>query len=359
MPMHKIVANDVSGTQLYVSERTGEVVVLTTRGSRALAWVGAIPHWLYFATLRRHSAAWRQIVLWASGIGTLVALAGIVVGLLRFSPSSRYRFGLAQSRIPYAGWNRWHYLAGVFFGVFSLTWVFSGLLSMNPGWWSQDKSPSAQESRAFSGGPLEMTLFPAPVGTQWDSLFAQRGIKEMEFLRVQGQPYYLARSARFGSVLMAVDSPGVLRGSFSIDLLLAGARKAFPGHSIVESSTLPDYDDYYYSRDRHLPLPIFRIKFDDPQRTWYYVDPATGRLVQRLEARNRTERWIYNGLHSLDFSFWYYRRPLWDAGVITFCLGGLLLSLFGVMLGVRRLRRKRRGFLRLRLKPQRGGDTAR
>jgi hypothetical protein len=359
MPMHKVEANDGAGTQLYISERTGEVAVLTTRGSRAMAWAGAIPHWLYFATLRRNGAAWRQVVLWASGIGTLVALAGIVVGLFRFSPSSRYRFGLARSRIPYAGWNRWHYLTGVFFGLFSLTWVFSGLLSMNPWWWSPDRGPSVEESWAFSGGALDMSLFPAPVGSHWGGFFAQRGIKELEFLRVQGQPYYLARSAQSRPVLMAVNSPDEQRGPFPTESLLACAREAFPGHSIVESVTLPGYDDYYYSRDGTLPLPVLRVKFDDPQRTWYYIDVSMGRLVQRLQFRNRIERWIYNGLHSMDFSFWYYRRPLWDAGVITLSLGGLLLSLFGLLLGVRRIRRKARGFLRLGVRLHGGKEATR
>ena len=359
MPMHKVVAGDGLGTHLYISERTGEVVVHTTRGSRALAWAGAIPHWLYFAALRRNGAAWRQVVLWTSGIGTVVALMGILVGLVRFSPSSRFRFKLARSRIPYAGWNRWHYLTGVLFGLFSLTWVFSGLLSMDPWWWSPDRGPRAGENWAFSGGALELSLFPAPVGTAWRSLLAERGVKELEFVRIQGQPYYLARHASGGRPdLLAADPPGQVRGPFSTDSLLACAREAFPGQPIVESRTLSAYDDYYYSRDRTLPLPVLRVKFNDAQRTWYYIDPATGRIVQRLERRNRIERWIYNGLHSLDFSFWYYRRPLWDIGVITLCLGGVLLSILGVMLGTRRLRRKARGFLRTRLGRSRG-DHAR
>ena len=39
-PMHKFTVDDEAGTQVYVSERNAEVTVLTTRGSRALAWVG-------------------------------------------------------------------------------------------------------------------------------------------------------------------------------------------------------------------------------------------------------------------------------------------------------------------------------
>jgi hypothetical protein len=349
MPMHKVAAGDGLGTEIYVSERTGEVAVHTTRGSRALAWAGAIPHWLYFAALRRNGAAWRQVVLWASGIGTVVALVGIFVGLLRFSPSSRYRFMQARSSIPYAGWNRWHYITGVFFGLFSLTWVFSGLLSMDPWWWSPDRSPGSGERWAFSGGGLEMSLFPLPAGTAWRGVLAEREVKELEFMRVQGQPYFLARSAQARPVLMAVNPPGRVRDPFSTESLLARAGEAFPGQPVVESGTLSAYDDYYYSRDGSLPLPVLRVKFDDAQRTWYYIDPATGRIVQRVEKRNRLERWIYNGLHSLDFSFWYGRRPLWDIGVITLCLGGLLLSILGVMLGTRRLRRRARGFFRPRL----------
>ena len=51
------------------------------------------------------------------------------------------------------------------------------------------------------------------------------------------------------------------------------------------------------------------------------------------------ERWLYNGLHSLDFAFWYNRRPLWDIGVLTLMLGGLASSTIGLYLGIRRVRR--------------------
>jgi hypothetical protein len=48
---------------------------------------------------------------------------------------------------------------------------------------------------------------------------------------------------------------------------------------------------------------------------------------------------VYNGLHSLDFSFWYDRRPLWDIGMITLCLGGFASSGIGLLLAVKRVRR--------------------
>ena len=51
----------------------------------------------------------------------------------------------------------------------------------------------------------------------------------------------------------------------------------------------------------------------------------------------RLERWLFNGLHSLDFRFWYARRPLWDAGMILLLGAGLAGSAIGTWLGMRRL----------------------
>jgi hypothetical protein len=44
-------------------------------------------------------------------------------------------------------------------------------------------------------------------------------------------------------------------------------------------------------------------------------------------------------LHSLDFSFWYYNKPLWETGLIVLLSGGSILSFVGVVIGFKRLRR--------------------
>jgi hypothetical protein len=49
------------------------------------------------------------------------------------------------------------------------------------------------------------------------------------------------------------------------------------------------------------------------------------------------ERWLFNGLHSLDFRFWYDKRPLWDIGMIVLSLGALAASAIGLVFGFRRL----------------------
>ncbi len=74
-----------SGEQVYVGYASGEVVQYTTPASRLGAYLGPIPHWLYFTPLRKHQLAWDRVVTWSSGIGTIAAILGIVVGIWMFA----------------------------------------------------------------------------------------------------------------------------------------------------------------------------------------------------------------------------------------------------------------------------------
>jgi hypothetical protein len=131
----------------------------------------------------------------------------------------------------------------------------------------------------------------------------------------------------------------IRREPFTAESLLARLRTAVPDAAIVESELLTEYDSYYYSRGQQTPLPVLRVKFDDPAQTWVYIDPEMSRVLSQVPRLARVERWLYNGLHSLDFSFWYQKRPLWDIGMILLSLGGLASSGIGLFLGVKRLGR--------------------
>lgn len=341
-PLHRIAVDDAAGTELYVSEQLGEVVMQTTRRTRALAWVAAIPHWLYFAPLRMRSELWTRVIEWTSGLGIVAALLGLVLGIIQF-------------RVKYAGWMRWHYLTGVVFGLFTLTWVFSGFLSVEPVGWFSGSDRAAGLREALSGGPLDLAAFGPVDPERWARAMGGRQAKEIEFRRVQGKPYYfvrasdpaMARSARPAPLLVAADGLQPRREPFSVESLLGRLREGYSSASIEDAQVLADYDAYYYDRNRVGPLPVLRAKFADPERTWVYVAMTSGELVRRFSRRQRLERWLYHGFHSLDFPFLYYNRPLWDIAVILLCSGGAALSSIGVVIGFRRVRRD------LGLKPSR------
>jgi uncharacterized iron-regulated membrane protein len=364
LPFHKLSIDDDRGTRLYVSPESGEVTQLTTRASRALAWVSAIPHWLYFTPLRVRQNLWTQTVLWTAGLGCVLAILGITLGVVQFRASRPFRLSRIRSYIPYAGWMRWHYITGIVFGVLALTWVFSGFLSMEPfGWAAGEGLRTGELRRALVGGPLDASGFPRIDGEAWDDLLPGRSIKEITYARILGEAYFVVRSTETepggvasssqvarGSTarptdasrsLVSAETLEVRREPFAVDSLMARVRETYPDVAIVEFSLLEEYDSYHYSRDGQAPLPILRVKFDDPDQTWLYIDPRSGRLSTSAHRLDRVERWIYHGFHSLDFSFWYYNRPVWDIAVIVLSLGGLATTSIGLYVGIRRLWRAR------------------
>jgi hypothetical protein len=264
-------------------------------------------------------------VLWTSGLGAVSVLAGLILAV-------------TQYRVRYSGLMRWHYVSGVIVGVFALTWVFSGWLSMEPGQWAASRNTTIRVAEALSGGPLDPGQFPRFDGQVWAQSVGNHAIKELEFRRLQGEPYYVARGVA-PELLIAAQPLHLRSGAFPLESILERVRQGYAGVGILDSQILTEYDAYYYDRRRLEPLPVLRVKFDDPERTWLYVDPGASRLVGQVTRRQRLERWLYHGLHSLDFSFWYYNRPLWDVVVIVLCSGGALLSAIGVVIGFKRLNR--------------------
>jgi hypothetical protein len=356
LPLFKFRIDDGHGTQLYVSPRSAEVVQATTTRTRALAWVGTIPHWIYFAALKTNQPLWYRTVVWLSASACLLAVLGLILAYTQFRKSRPFRL---QSSIPYRGWMRWHYISGALFGVFALTWAFSGLMSMEP--WDWTNAEGLQIDRgALSGGRVELAGYPALDGTGLAALAAPGLIKEISFQRIQGEHYYALRVAQpegaqatkaerlhqpyavggrreQGLMLVRAKDLQPLAAPFSTGSITALLQAAAPDARIVGQALLTDYDSYYYSRRGQATLPVLRVKFDDPMQTWVYVDPRTSSIVAQVHKYSRVERWLYNGLHSLDFRFWYSRRPLWDIGMILLLLGGLASSAIGLYLGIRRL----------------------
>ena len=360
-PLHRVPMGDAAGTVLYVSDRTVEPILETTRRGRLWAWLGAVPHWLYFTPLRSRAGLWSDVVIGLSILGCLLALSGIVWGLWRLSVSTAYRLRGRPSRSPYAGLMRWHHYAGLVFGVFAFTWVFSGGLSMDPWSWHPGTGATPAQRQALAGGPPRLGPLTA------DGLRAGAAAigewfepRELEVVQLANEPHVLALdpAATVPEDLALPTTLATLRSQvpeqrlvsmlhpeggafirFGDDRMEAMAAAAMPGASIEDAAWIRAYDDYYYDRGRRLPLPVLRVRYDDPGATWLYLDPYRGAVARKEERLTRLNRWLYRGLHGLDFPFLYSQRPLWDAIVIGLSLGGILVSVTSAAQGWRRLRR--------------------
>jgi hypothetical protein len=316
-------------------------------------------HWFYFTPLRAGQAPlWNNLIVWGSVVGCVLCVLGLVIGVYRFSASRRFKRGTSMT--PYVGWLRWHHYAGLLFGVITLTWTFSGLLTMTPFGWFDQGGPTAEQVRAIRGDGVTVAAFDVLPGAALAEFQKRFQPKEVELLQFLGEPFYAAyergdlsnaahrdtvRYAAPGATLSRVlvtargDAPQVKDG-FTRDELLAAARAAMPGMEPVELAWLTDVDNYYYQRTGGLRLPALRAKFDDADETWLYLYAGDGALVQSESRSSRAERWAYQSLHSLDFPGLYQTPWLWYALIIALSLGGLALSLTSLMVGWRFLRGK-------------------
>lgn len=357
--LHHIALGDDAGTELYIAEATGEITQKTDRSSRFWGYLGPVTHWFYFTPLRANRAPlWNDLIVYGSLVGCGLCILGIVIGLYRFSASRRYKRGTSMT--PYVGWLQWHHYAGLLFGVITFTWTFSGLLTMTPFNWFDQGGPTGAQVRAIRGDGVDLAAFGVLPGAAIAEFQTRFQPKEVELLQFMGEPFYAAyeradlsprahqdnlRYAAPGAALSRVlvtaggGTPRIKDG-FSQDELLAAARAAMPGMEPAELRWLTDVDNYYYQRTGGLRLPALRAKFDDADETWLYLYAGDGSLVQSESRSSRAERWLYQGLHSLDFPGLYQTPWLWYPLIIALSLGGLALSLTSVIVGWRFLRGK-------------------
>ena len=211
------------------------------------------------------------------------------------------------------------------FGVFTITWVFSGLVSLDviPGIRESRYSPQqiAEGARSVQGegaivdlSSLAVENLKAAASTVSRS-FAP---KELELLQFGSEPYLIAYrpptpetvdgwSSRSGMdfitptpdgehVLVSPLHPDRTFPRFDDDTVMRVARDAMPGVAIRDAAWLNEYDDYYYktvsSFDLGLPrmaktLPVLRVRYEDAAADLAVSDAIAWADSQSREPRSR------------------------------------------------------------------------
>jgi len=324
-PLHRFTFDDPERSTIYVSSTSGQIVLRTVATQRFWNWLGAIPHWFYLTALRSDGPLWNQIVIWVSILGTFLTVLGLYLGIAQFRHSKDGKFS------PYRGLFYWHHLAGLVFGIFTLTFVVSGLVSMNP--WG------FLESRGGSGETGRLEGQSAAWGEVRTSLAAMQ-VRSVDAVSLTTAPlagklFWLATAA--DGTVTRFDASGNA-APLSEPELAEAAERIVEANGILAQGMLSEPDAYYFSHHDQVVLPVYRIVANDAERTRYYLDPTSGALLRRADANTRWHRWLFAGLHRLDFATWLRARPTWDIIMITLMLGGLAASGTGVYLAVRRIR---------------------
>jgi uncharacterized iron-regulated membrane protein len=326
-PFYKFSFRDPGDTEVYVSSVSGRILQVTTRHSRFWNYLGAVPHWIYFSPLRRHGSSWKQLIVWTSLLACFLITAGIYIGL------RQYRRDRGRRRSPYRGYMRWHHIAGLVIGALLLSWTASGLLSVNP--WRVLEGGSASAERMLLAGQPPVWKDVLGSLTTIASRLQPGAFVSLRSSILAGQLLFIATSTR--GTRVRISSLGEAAPLSNSDLAIEAA--LLGGAQPPELISVGD-EFYFAHHSEPIVLPAYRIALSDATSTRYYLDPISGEIVRKLDPQARGYRWLFEGVHRIDFTQAIRSRPLWDLLMLSLLLGATVVCATGLYSALRRVLRR-------------------
>ena len=324
-PLFHYQASDPAATEWYVSSINGEVIQMTTARERFWNWAGSVVHWIYPTILRQHTGAWLQVIIWLSVLALFLTIVGVYIGIAHLKIRRNGRLS------PYRGVMLWHHYTSLVFGLLTLTWLFSGLLSVNP-WGALNGRSYAGEVQRIRGGALTYDQ----AGDVLSDLAAKslpQGTVRLEGSIFHGEPYLIAWH-RDGEPTR-LDALSLQTRPLADSSFAKIAAVIRPGEPIRSQGWLTEGDTYYYSHHDQKSFPVYRIQYEDGERV--YLDRVSGQLAFAADGNRQLSRWLFLGLHRGDLSGLMRQRPLWDLLLLPLLAGVTLGALTGTWMGFKRL----------------------
>ncbi|EJP77502.1 TPA: PepSY domain-containing protein [Stenotrophomonas maltophilia] len=346
-PLYRVEVGGAQPGDVYVSSHTGEVVQDAPHVQQRWNYVGAWLHWLYFLRMQSVDPVWTWVVIALSALCTVAAISGIVVGVWRWRFRGHYRTG---AKTPYVEpWMRWHHLIGLVAAAFVFTWIFSGLMSMNPlGVFSSTRE--AIDSGRYRGGTVAVDGAlgePAALLAAVDD--ARFKPVEIQWRRIDGELFaVLLDGQRETRIVSGSD------GHLQVARLLPAAWLQQKVRALSDAPMQRYWvqlaaDAYFYPRApeamngaavRRFPVAV--ADFGDAEATRVYLDLATGDPLLTMGRRERVGRWLFYFLHSWDLPAMLRQDTARLAVLLLLSLAGAALCATATVIGYRRLRMKLR-----------------
>ncbi len=341
---------EVGGAQpgdLYVSSHTGEVVLDAPHVQQRWNYVGAWLHWLYFLRMQSVDPVWTWVVIVLSALCTVAAVSGIVVGVWRWRFRGHYRSG---AKTPYVEpWMRWHHLIGLMAAAFVFTWIFSGLMSMNP-WGVLSSTREAIDSGRYRGGTVAVDGALGEPTALLTAVEAERFKPvEIQWRRIGGELFAVLLDGQ-GETRIVSGSNGhlqvtrLLPATWLQQKVRALSDAPMQGFVVQHAA-----DAYFYPRApeamngaavRRFPVAV--VDFGDAEATRVYLDLATGDPLLTMGYRERVGRWLFYFLHSWDLPAMLRFDTARLAVLLLLSVAGTALCATATVIGYRRLRMKLR-----------------
>lgn len=334
LPIYKFYFDDKEKTQLYISSRTAVVQQKTTVHERFWSWVGFIPHKFYIVPLRKHTQIWINTI-WICGVlGLLMCFGGIYVGIdayiRRFKRKGKFE---SPYRKP---WYWWHHVLGIIFGIFLITWTFSGMMSLKkvPQW-------VVKTHQEYKVSKLIKGKRPSIDKYVLDYRVLQQvypDLKQVEWSYFQEVPVLKVVD---GSKEIALDaSSAEIKELFlSEEAIEKAIHKIHGDDALFKISLISDYDNYYLPWRKKMALPVYKVEVSDPDHSTYYINPKSGDY-KYLNNNKKARKWIFNALHYFHIKELMKHPLVWTIVIWVLTLGGIVVSGTGVWLSIGFFRRK-------------------
>ncbi len=335
LPIYKFYFNDPEGSQVYVSSKSGEVLLTTDRDSRFWAWMGAIPHKLYFPFLRKDVGRWKLWLLIGSSFCMLASLSGVYAGLYLWI---RKRNKTGVWRNPFSKpLMRWHFTLGLIFAIPLVAWSLSGMFAMRkvPKWLVPVEGvENVTFTKLWGRGMMPLEAYALPYSSIISTYPSARTLTygragDIPLINVVTPDSTLTLDARY-------DRPSPLH--ITMDEAKEAVRNLFGDNVRLASEVLTEYDHHYFSIRGSSPLPVYKITVDNADKSLLYINPATGRVTYLN--RNREARTIlFGALHYLNWPLFAGHPGLWKVCMWIACCFGSVFCFISVCLAVKYVKR--------------------
>ena len=318
-PLYRVRMADPAATEFYVSAATGEVVQKTAGVERALNWVGSVIHWIYFTPIRKVFSRWDWTVWIVSLAGVGITLLGLWLGIDR---TARRLVAARKGLSPFKGWMLWHHLIGLGAGLFVLTWIVSGWLSMDHGRLFSRGEPAVATLEAYGGANAW------PVRAQDLRRLGRPTV--VEFGRVAGRQVAAAHGPQGARVAVG----GAITRNIPQALVDQAVRAAWPEAAMATAEPVAAESFLAKAEGLSSGTTLRRLRHPDLR---VYVDGVSGQLLTVMDHSREAYAWAYYALHTWNLPGLADRPALRIGLLLVPLLAGFLFSLTSVVIGVRRL----------------------
>ena len=318
-PVYKFHFDDPDAHQLYIGANS--VLQYVNKSQRFWGYLSAVPHWIYIRQLTQYPEIWIPFIIWSAFLGCFMCLSGIYLGIKRFR-ISKWGIRSLYHRFSY----KWHHIIGTVFGLFCITFAFSGAMSVIsvPQWlvkthtYTDRSSLTTMSLDSFKLEPsvlLQYICKDADIQVYRLKLQSYLGHPVMELAcdsTVTGNTSYASyhnRTNRFVYIEASDDS--LKRLHIDKSDVKRALRMLYPDRNLsVKISEQRTYDSYYINQKLSLPLPVIKAEINDEDRSLYYFNPSVPDYFF-YNTNRKVHKYLYGHLHSLTFPFLIQHKALW------------------------------------------------